>query len=341
MRVVVVGGTGIISTSIVDLLLEAGHEVTVFNRGRRVPPERLPAGVRHIAGDRKEYASFEATMQAEGFDAAIEMLCFNAADAESDVRAFRGVQHFIQTSTVATLGGELAELPADEETPLRPNSDYGRNKAAADEVFLAASSRGELPATILKPYFIWSPGFNVRRQLGSDPCWHDRVRKGKPLLVTADGELLMSHCHADDAAVAFAAAVGRTRCIGEVYILASPYHLTVKEYHDSLAVVLAGRTVPLVSAPADFLIGAWPERTQLLATETRWNYVLRVDKIRRDIPEFDPVIKLEDRVPECIAWMEQRGLVEDCGNDDTEDRIIAAVDRLYAEFGVPARAATE
>ena len=272
-------------------------------------------------------------MQAERFDAAIDMLCFNAEDARSDLRAFRDVKHYIHTSTVATFGGELAELPTDETSPLRPITDYGRNKVAADEVFLRASQNGDFPLTIFKPYFIWNLGFFVRRQIAPDRRWIDRVRRGLPLLVTGDGELLMSHCHSDDAGVAYGAVVGRTQCIGETYILASPRHLTVAEYHDRLAEIIAGHPVPLVDAPADLLIKIWPENTQSLATETRWNYVLRVDKIRRDIPEFDPKVTLEDGIPACIAWMEEHGMIEDALSDDTEDRIVAAIDQLWATLG--------
>ena len=47
MRVVVLGGTGNISESIVRLLLERGHDVTCFNRGIRGV---LPAEVRHMKG---------------------------------------------------------------------------------------------------------------------------------------------------------------------------------------------------------------------------------------------------------------------------------------------------
>src|SRR5437867_1650688 len=136
MRVVVVGGTGNISTGVVKALLQFGHEVTVFNRGLR--PGRLPDGVRHIRGDRADRAAFEATMRAERFDAAVDMLCYTAEDAESDRRAFRGVRHLIHTSTVCTFGGPLADLPAYEDTPQRPITAYGRNKQAADDVLLAA-----------------------------------------------------------------------------------------------------------------------------------------------------------------------------------------------------------
>jgi nucleoside-diphosphate-sugar epimerase len=329
MRVVVVGGTGNISTGVVKALLQAGHEVTVFNRGLR--PSRLPDGVRSLRGDRKDRAAFEATMQAERFDAAIDMICYTAEDAESDVRAFRGVQHFIQTSTVCTLGGPLPNVPADESTPLRPITDYGRNKVAADAVFMEAHARGELPATVFKPAHTWGPGMIVIRQLGFDRRWLDRVRRGKPVLITGDGENLWSLCHSDDAGVAYAAAVGRTRCLGQTYILTGTRYLTWRAYHESVAAAL-GHGITLVEAPADLLLKVWPEGTGLLASQARWNQCYRVDKVQRDIPEFAPRITLEERGAESVAWMEEQGLLEDAASDDTEDRIIAAIDRLPASL---------
>ncbi|MBT7097720.1 NAD-dependent epimerase/dehydratase family protein, partial [Candidatus Poribacteria bacterium] len=134
MRVVVVGGTGNISTSIVRELLGLGHEVTCYNRGRSGSP---PDGVRVIQGDRQDRDAFETAMQAESFDAAIDMICFNAEDAASSVRAFRDVSHFIQCSTTATYGVDYDILPVPEHHPLRPITDYGRGKVAADDVYLA------------------------------------------------------------------------------------------------------------------------------------------------------------------------------------------------------------
>ena len=283
MHVVVVGGTGIISSGIVKALLQFGHKVTVYNRGLRVPPEQLPHGVRFLQGDRKQRADFEAAMQAQHFDAAIDMLCFNAEDAASDVRAFRGVRHFIQTSTISTFGGPLAELPTSETSPLLPDSDYGRNKMAADNLFLAAHERGELAVTIFKPHYIWGPGMSICRQIAHDKRWIDRMRRDMPLIVTAGGQLLMTHCHSDDCGIAFAAAVGRARCLGQVYLLTGPNHITWAEYHRQIAAAL-GRKVTLVDAPAELLLKVWPENTKQLASESRWNRIFKLDKIRARHP---------------------------------------------------------
>ena len=80
MHVGVIGGTGHISASIVRVLLAQGHAVTCVNRGLR---GAVAPGARLVRGDRRERATFEHTLQAERFDAVIDMLCFTRADALS------------------------------------------------------------------------------------------------------------------------------------------------------------------------------------------------------------------------------------------------------------------
>ncbi|MCX7642286.1 MAG: NAD-dependent epimerase/dehydratase family protein [Armatimonadetes bacterium] len=63
-KVLVIGGTGLISTSIVNQLAERGDDVTVFNRGRTEP--RIPKTVKRVYGDRRNYAEFENRMQEIG-----------------------------------------------------------------------------------------------------------------------------------------------------------------------------------------------------------------------------------------------------------------------------------
>ncbi len=128
MKIGIVGGTGNISLSIVRLLLTQGHEVVCFNRGKTA---KLPEGTRLIQGDRRNREDFECKMQAEKFDAAIDIICFNSDDAASSVRAFRGVGWFIQTSTVCTYGIKYDYFPSDETHPFRPIPDF----AICEEIF--------------------------------------------------------------------------------------------------------------------------------------------------------------------------------------------------------------
>ena len=71
MRALIIGGTEFMSLHLLQSLLRRGHEVTVFNRGKR--GERLPSGVRAIAGDRKDHAAFRERLKGERFDGVFDV----------------------------------------------------------------------------------------------------------------------------------------------------------------------------------------------------------------------------------------------------------------------------
>ena len=321
MRVIVVGGTGNISTGIVKALLEFGHDVVVFTRRQR--KSELPDSVSYITGDRKDRAAFEAAMQAEAFDAAIDMISFDSEDAQSAVRAFRGVKHFIHCSTVCTYGGPLTEVPATEECALRPIADYGRGKVAADQLLLRAYADGLFPVTIMKPAHTFGPSWAVLRQVGSSVGWLDRVKLGKPIIVSGDGTNLWSVCSSDDAGLGFAGAVGNEACFGQVYNITHPQFMSWDEYH-TRAGAAVGCSIDIVHVPADLLLAVVPEQCHLLQSQAQWNQCYDVSKLMRDVPEFRPRISFEETVLTAYEAEIERGDSADSVDATWEDKIIAA-----------------
>ena len=74
MRVLVLGGTGKISSPLARALLSRGCEVVLFNRGRTTP--RAPVSARVITGDRDDEAVFVDLLRREGpWDCVIDMIC--------------------------------------------------------------------------------------------------------------------------------------------------------------------------------------------------------------------------------------------------------------------------
>ena len=322
MRVCVLGGTGNISTSIVKLLVEVGHEVTVANRGHS--PGLLP-GVRHIQCDRKDRAAFEQAMQAERFDAAIDMICFDEADALSTLRAFVRVKHLVHCSTVCTYGVDYDWLPVTEDHPLRPISGYGSNKVAADRAFMAAHYRDGVPVTIIKPSTTFGPRLNMMRQLDCTgaPGWVDRVRKGKPIVVCGEGRALHQWLHVDDAAPAFVFPLGRDCCVGQTYNMMKREFGTWEEYHRT-AMRVIGREVELVGVPIADLVAARVPALETCESIFAYNTVYSPDRLMRDVPEFRPQISLEEGLARVLEAMDREGRIPDSDASDWEDRLIAA-----------------
>jgi nucleoside-diphosphate-sugar epimerase len=308
MRICVGGGTGNISTSLVTLLLKQGHEVTCFNRGRS---GEVPEGAGWIQGDRRDRAAFERTMQGQPFDAA------------SRVRAFPHVQHVVQCSTVCTYGIALDWMPVTEDHPLRPTTAYGQHKAQADTVFLEAYDRQGFPVTIVKPSTTYGPKQGLLRQIAWDFSWIDRIRKGKPLLSCGDSNAVHQHLHVDAAAVGFAHIIGRKHCIGQIYHLVDRGCITWAAYHRTAMRVL-GRQVGLVGVPLAELMALNVPNVESCRDVFAHHAYDSAEKLFRDVPEFCPVVSLEEGMQQVIEAMDRAGRIPNSDLEDWEDRILAA-----------------
>jgi nucleoside-diphosphate-sugar epimerase len=325
MKIGIVGGTGNISRSIVRLLLEKGHEVVCFNRGRTT---QHPEGVRVIQGDRSNREDFERKMQSEKFDAAIDMICFNAEEAASSIRAFRGVGWFVQTSTTCTYGIEYDYLPVEETHPLRPNTEYGRNKVAADDVYLEAYHRERFPVVIIKPSTTYGPVQGMLRQICWDFSWIDRVKKGKPVIVCGDGFALHQHMHVDDIAQAFVGVIGKEHTIGQTYNAVNRGYSTWAEYH-RLAGKILGKEVELVGVPFEDLKRLNVPNMGILEDEFAYNDYYSSEKLFRDVSEFHPTISLDQGMTQVFEVMEREARIPNSDELKWEDEIVERYRRLW------------
>jgi nucleoside-diphosphate-sugar epimerase len=324
MKIGIVGGTGNISQSIVRLLLEKGHEVVCFNRGQAM---KAPEGVRVIQGDRSSREDFEHKMQAEKFEAAIDMICFNAEDAASSVRAFRGVGWFVQTSTTCTYGIQYDYFPVEETHPLRPNTEYGRNKVSADNVYLEAYYREKFPVIVIKPSTTYGPVQGMLRQICWDFSWIDRVKKGKPIVVCGDGFALHQHMHVDDIAKAFVGVIGKEHTIGQTYNAVNLGYITWADYH-RLAGKILGKEVILVGVPFEDLKRLNIPNSGILEDEFAYNDYYSSEKLFRDVPEFHPQISLQQGMRQVFEVMEREGRIPNSDEVKWEDDVIKKQKRV-------------
>ena len=113
---------------------------------------------------------------------------------------------------MCTYGVDYDWLPVTEDHPIHPISEYGRNKHAADEVYLQAHHDFGFPVTLVKPSTTYGPQMGVNRQIAREFSWLDRIRKGKPVVVCGDGKAVHQFLHIDDAAKGFVGLLGMGVC---------------------------------------------------------------------------------------------------------------------------------
>ena len=309
MNVLIIGGTGLISTPITRQLLEAGHQVTLYNRGKS--ESRVPAGARQMHGDRRQFAAFEAQMRAgEKFDCVIDMVCFQPEEAESLVRAFRGrTKHLIFCSTVDVYARPTRRFPIREGEPRGGVSDYGKNKVRCEDILLAAHQRGDLPVTAIRPAQTYGEGGVLVHSFGWSTTFLDRLRRGKPVIVHGDGQSMWVACHIDDVARAFVGAVCAPQAFGKCYNTTGEEWMTWNDYHLRVAEALGAPTPTLVHIPTDLLGILAPEQAGICVSNFQFDNLFDNSAAMRDLG-FRYTIPFVEGARRTYEWLEQRGRIE-------------------------------
>jgi nucleoside-diphosphate-sugar epimerase len=332
MRVLIVGGTGLISTAITRQLVDRGDEVVLYNRGQRdaeIPP------VQRIEGDRNDYAAFEAQIGEEGpFDAAIDMVCFRPEQAESAIRAFRGrAAQYVFCSTVDVYTKPAPRYPVREDAPRVPSPTfpYAFEKARCERLLEAAHARGELCVTTIRPAWTYGEGGTVLHTFGWGTYYLDRLRKGKPVIVHGDGTSFWVACHRDDVARAFVGAVGNAEAYGKAYHVTGEEWLTWNGYHHVVAEALGAPAPQLVHIPTELLGRVAPRAAEWCVENFAHNNVFDNTAARTDLG-YGYTIPFAAGIRRVIEHLEAGEGFEDSDRYPFYDRIIEAWERLGSEM---------
>ena len=333
MKVLIIGGTGLISSCIALRLLARSDEVIFYNRGtpRQNELYPTPAGIQVIQGDRTDYSAFEAQMAAAGhFDCVMDMVGYLPADGPSAVRAFQGrVGHFIFCSTVDVYLKPATRYPYTEAEAYGGLNDYASRKVQLEQTLLAAHHPTDFPVTIIRPAYTYGEGRGPIHTLGGSSMYLDRLRKGKPIVVHGDGSSFWGACYRDDVARAFVHAAGQAHTFGRAYHVTGEEWMTWNQYHQRVATALGAPTPTLIHIPTDLLGQVDPQRFGVVVSNFQFNNIFDNNAARRDL-DFQYTVHWEAGVQRMAAWLDAQGRVENSDNDLYEDRLIAAWQQLGA-----------
>ncbi len=298
-RVLFVGGTGQISAACVPVALEQGWDVTVLNRGASTL-RTLPEQVRTLHADARDPAAVRAALGATRFDAVADFIGFTPEHAATAVDLFTGrTNQYLYISSASAYQTPPARLPVTEETPLdNPYWQYSRDKAASEELLLAAHADQGFPVTVVRP----SHTFDHTR-VPTPGGWTDveRLRRGAPVVVVGDGTTRWTITRAADFAIGFVGLLGRAEAIGEAFHITSDLAPTWNEIYRMLARLL-GVEAHLVHAPAEAIAEVDARMGESLLGDKAHSFVLDNSKIRSLVPEFAPTVTLEQALGASVEW---------------------------------------
>lgn len=144
MKILVIGGAGYIGSHVCRELLDAGHEICVYDNLSSGHKTNLFEEGQFVQGDILDLDGLNSCA-GKGFDALIHLAAFKAAGESMDkpgkyaVNNITGTINILNTavssgiprivfSSSAAVYGELAYLPIDEKHPTAPENFYGFTK---------------------------------------------------------------------------------------------------------------------------------------------------------------------------------------------------------------------
>ncbi len=324
LRVLFIGGSGIISSACSRLAVEQGIDLFALNRGqtghRPLPPEATV-----LRADIRDPASVTAALGDREFDAVVDWVAFTPDHVRADIAAFRGrTGQYVFISSASVYQTPPARVPVLESTPLRnPFWQYSRDKIACEDLLVAAYRNEGFPATIVRPSHTYDATCVPFEGGWTVP---GRMRQGKPVIVHGDGTSLWTLTHHADFARGFVPLLGHPRTAGEAFHITSDDALPWDQITHALAAAL-GVTADIVHVPSDVIAAADPDWGAGLLGDKAHSMVFDNSKLRSVVPGYRAVIGFERGAREIAAWFGA-----DPARQRADPRIDALMDSLAATW---------
>ena len=303
MKVLFIGGTGNISTSVSRLCIERGIDLFLLNRGlRKVNID----GAKTIIGDISNLKEINNVLKENSWDVVVNWIAFTESDIERDINLFRGkTNQYIFISSASVYQKPPSFPIITESTPLcNPYWEYSRNKIACEEKLNEAYRQENFPITIVRPSLTYDTVIPVPIGGWTEYTVIDRIKKGKKNIVHGDGTSLWTVTHAEDFAKGFVGLLGHQQAIGNAFHITSDEILTWNQIYQAVAEAV-GNEANIVHIASDYLVKMDNEFLGSLIGDKAVSVIFDNTKIKRFVPDFVATIPFNKGIKRTIAWFEE------------------------------------
>ena len=321
MKVLFIGGTGVLSSACSELAIARGIDLYHLNRGISANIRKVQ-GAKTIIADIRDVEATRKAIEKYNFDVVVDFIAFEPAHIENDIELFSGkTNHFIFISSASAY--QIPEtLPVTEETPLdNPFWEYSRKKIACEEALKAAYAKTGFPYTIVRPSHTYDK--TKIPAVGGYTVLH-RMLQGLPVVLHGDGTSIWTLTHNTDFAVGLVGLFGNSNAINEAFHITSNEWLSWNQIYGILAAELHVKPI-IVHIPADVIALYNKEIGDGLLGDKAHSMLFDNSKIKRFVPDFNPQVKFAEGAKEIIKWYKENTINEEIDKDinDFMDRIIA------------------
>lgn len=332
MKLLFLGGTGLISSACSELALARGHELFLLNRAASAKYP-APKGATVLQADvHADEAQLADLLAGHRFDVVVDWIAFTVPDIERDLRLFRNnTAQFVFISSASAYQKPPQNYLITEETRLEnPFWQYSRDKIACEKRLTQAHRADGFPVTIIRPSLTYGPSNTafIGASWAHPYTVIDRMKRGQKVIVPGDGTSLWVMTWNGDFAKGLVGLLGNPKAVGEAFHITSDEVLTwnqiALEWYKAL-----GLKPNIIHIPSDLIVAHHPDSLGTLTGDKANSVVFDNSKIKRFVPEYQCEIRWAEGVKKVLAWFEADPSRQSIDHDmnDRWDRIIKAYER--------------
>lgn len=215
----IIGGTGVLSTAVVSEALRQGLKVTIINRGNRM--NIIPHGVELIKSDVHDRPKVESLLVNRHFDTVIDFICFNKKQIEYSFDLFKNyASQYVFISSACVYDTTIPGLKDEDSPKVLKDWNYSVNKWDCEEYLKKKGEEANIPYTIVRPCITYD---NTRIPYGIVPPYGyhwtfvSRILCDKPIITWDLGKARWNMMRVEDFAVGVCSIIGNKAAFGEVF----------------------------------------------------------------------------------------------------------------------------
>jgi len=320
MKILFIGGTGIISYACSRNCLDDGHEIYLLNRGKSFRP--IPDGAVHLKADISNSDLLKSILRNQNFDVVVNWIAYTPDDVKRDYEIFSECTNQYVFISSASAYSKPPKLPVIETHKLdNPFWKYSANKILCENYLTDLHINHGFPVTIIRPSHTYD---HTKIPIHGGYTTLNRLLIGKKIIIHGDGTSLWTLTHHEDFAKGFIGILGNSKTIGEAFHITSDEVLT----WDQICYILADavRVKPkIIHIPSDFIRFHDEEWSEGLFGDKAFSMVFDNSKIKKLLPKYNTQISFVDGAKEIADYYfsdETRQIV-DIELDKKMDRMIS------------------
>jgi nucleoside-diphosphate-sugar epimerase len=307
MKLLFIGGTGIISSACSDLAIKRGHELFLLNRSLSAKYPAPKTATILQADIHADAAHLSALLAGHRFDAVVDFIAFSTQDIERDISLFRDkTNQFVFISSASAYQKPLQNYLITEETPLEnPFWEYSRNKIACEERLMNAYREDNFPVTIIRPSHTYGPSQIPLCVTSWQHPWTviDRMKRGKPVIIPGDGTSLWVLTWNADFAKGLVGLLGNQNTIGEAFQITSDQALSWNQIYLEAYQAL-GQVPNVIHIPSDFIAKFDVDAIGSLIGDKSNSVVFDNSKIKKFVPGYHCDVTWAEGLRRSLTWFE-------------------------------------